>query len=361
MYCAASKSVAFFSGTRGNARSEAVVAAPRAIGSSASSSLASSPLSPEATPSTSNPPPPPLRQRLTAAAAAAAFSLPLLTIASAPLALAAATISPSDVVVDTARLIPDGREPALAARIRALESSSSGGSKGGDGKSGSFRVRLATRFRDDPAAPVDDDLRKAWRPDPSTVVVLADPSAPNMLRILPGEATGAKLSRGFYLELAARYGNLFVRREDGGDGAALENAMDALLTCLESPTGCKVVPGLPDDQRNLTTVFAAAAGFVAGFASRVRPSGFVSWRFGWLVVFSPLWGSLLINFGLAPILVRTDDKLPILINLAVFAAGVALFRASPLFAGEPGRDRAVLTKEGQRKMRESESDNSDGE
>ena len=95
----------------------------------------------------------------------------------------------------------------------------------------------------------------------------------------------------------------------------------------------------------------------------MRPSSFVTWRFGWLVVFAPLWGSLLINFGLAPILVRTDEKLPLLINLAVFAAGVALFRASPLFAGEPGRDRAVLTKEGQRRMREgeSESDASDSE
>ncbi len=247
--------------------------------------------------------------------------------------------------------MPDGSEPALAARIRALEDASS------------FRVRLATRFRDDPAAPSDDQLRKAFRPDPKTIVVLADPSAPNMLRILPGEATGAKLSRGFFLELSARYGNLFVRREDGGDGAALEKAMDALLTCLESSEGCKVVPGLPDDQRNLTTIFAAVAGFVAGFASRVRPSSFVTWRFGWLVVFAPLWGSLLINFGLAPILVRTDEKLPLLINLAVFAAGVALFRASPLFAGEPGRDRAVLTKEGQRRMREgeSESDASDSE
>ena len=293
-------------------------------------------------------------QRLAAAAAAAALFLTPVP----PAALAQASISPSDVVVDAARLIPDGKEPALAARIRALEQANKE-----TGVNESFRVRLATRFRDDPAAPTDDDLRKAWRPDPRTVVVLADPSAPNMLRILPGEATGAKLSRGFYLELAARFGNLFVRREDGGDGAALEKAMDVLLTCLESREGCSVVPGLPDDQRNLTTVFAAAAGFVAGFASRVRPFGPGGAAWSGLAVFSPLWGSLLVNFGLAPILVRTDDRLPVLVNLAVFALGVALFRASPLFAGEPGRDRDVLTKEGQRRLREreSESDNSDTE
>ena len=319
--------------------------------------------SPSTPASTSPHPSPPLlrRQRLAAAAAAAALSLPLLSPIPAAFAAQAASISisPSDVVIDSARLVPDGREPALAARIRALEASGTETGERG------FRVRLATRFRDDPSAPTDDDLRKTWRPDPRTVVVLADPSAPNMLRILPGEATGAKLSRGFFLELSARYGNLFVRREDGGDGAALEKAMDALLTCLESAEGCKVVPGLPDDQKGLTTIFAGVAGFVAGFASRVRPSSFVTWRFGWLIIFSPLWGSLLVNFGLAPILVRTDERLPIFINLAVFAAGVALFRASPLFAGEPGRDRAVLTKEGQRRMRESESegesDNSDSE
>jgi len=330
---------------RATKRREVVPVAAEAHRSERSSSLE------ESTSTSSTPPLPLRRQRLAAAAAAVALSLPAPLLVAVPpsfAALSSASVSASDVVVDTARLIPDGSEPALAARIRALE---------GNGGEGGFRVRLATRFRDDPAAPTDDDLRRAWRPDPSTVVVLADPSAPNMLRILPGEGTGAKLSRGFYLELAARYGNLFVRREDGGDGAALEKAMDALLTCLESETGCKVVPGLPDDQRNLTTVFAAVAGFVAGFASRVRPSSFVTWRYGWLLVFSPLWGSLLVNFGLAPILVRTDEKLPILINLAVFAAGVALFRASPLFAGEPGRDRAVLTKEGQRRMRESESEN----
>ena len=88
----------------------------------------------------------------------------------------------------------------------------------------------------------------------------------------------------------------------------------------------------------------------------MRPASFVTWRLGGVAVFAPLWGSLLVNFGLAPILVRTDERLPLLVNLAAFAAGVALFRASPLFAGEPGRDRAVLTKEGQKRMRESESE-----
>ena len=352
--------------SRGAAARRGAASASKRGGKVSDGARSPSPWSPEATsststtsPSVSAPRPPPLvGQRLAAAAAAAALSLPLL--APVPAALAqAASVSPSDVVVDAARLIPDGKEPALAARIRALEQAD--GEEGGGGGGGGFRVRLATRFRDDPAAPTDDDLRRAWRPDPRTVVVLADPSAPNMLRILPGEATGAKLSRGFFLELAARYGNLFVRREDGGDGAALEKAMDALLSCLESREGCSVVPGLPEDQRNLTTVFAAAAGFVAGFASRVRPFPSAAWS--GLVVFSPLWGSLLVNFGLAPILVRTDDRLPLLVNLAVFAAGVALFRASPLFAGEPGRDREVLTKEGQRRLRERESDaeNSDTE
>lgn len=44
------------------------------------------------------------------------------------------------------------------------------------------------------------------------------------------------------------------------------------------------------------------------------PSGFVQSRWVWVLLFSPVWGSLYINFGLGPIISRTEDKLPIIQN-----------------------------------------------
>lgn len=43
----------------------------------------------------------------------------------------------------------------------------------------------------------------------------------------------------------------------------------------------------------------------------------------WLLLFSPLWGSLFINFGLGPIVSRTDDMTPLLANTAAFLAAAA--------------------------------------
>jgi hypothetical protein len=54
---------------------------------------------------------------------------------------------------------------------------------------------------------------------------------------------------------------------------------------------------------------AAAAGAVAGIVQR---------RWVWLLLFSPLWGSLFVNFGLGPIVSRTEDVAPIAANTAAF-------------------------------------------
>jgi hypothetical protein len=47
-------------------------------------------------------------------------------------------------------------------------------------------------------------------------------------------------------------------------------------------------------------------------------TGIVQRRWVWLLLFSPLWGSLFINFGLGPIVSRTSDTLPIAANTAAF-------------------------------------------
>lgn len=52
-------------------------------------------------------------------------------------------------------------------------------------------------------------------------------------------------------------------------------------------------------------------------------AGFVQRKWVWLLIFSPLWASLFINFGLGPVVSRTDDKLPVIGNCLGFALGAA--------------------------------------
>lgn len=61
-----------------------------------------------------------------------------------------------------------------------------------------------------------------------------------------------------------------------------------------------------------------------GYALRAAScAGIVQRRWVWLLLFSPLWGSLFINFGLGPIVSRTSDLLPLAGNTAAFLASAA--------------------------------------
>jgi hypothetical protein len=246
-----------------------------------------------------------------------------------------ATLPP---IMDRARLVPDGAEPRLAARVADLEARTG------------WAVRLLTAFPDDAGAPRAEDLRAGWALGPRSVAVLADPSAPNLLRFFPGEAVLADaLPRRFFLELQARFGNMFERRKDGGDPEALGAALDALLACLEPGAGCGgAVPGLAPEQRALTALTSAAGGFVYGFATRV----------GAALPLAPLWAPLLLVYGLGPILTRLPPgvaALPAAVNVAAFIGAALLFRASPLFQ-RAGAARDSLTREGQARRMRSEDE-----
>lgn len=69
----------------------------------------------------------------------------------------------------------------------------------------------------------------------------------------------------------------------------------------------------------------------------VEIAGFVQRRWVWLLLFSPLWGSLFINFGLGPIVSRTDDLVPIAGNVLGFlAAALAPGLLQRLWDGDRG-------------------------
>jgi hypothetical protein len=55
----------------------------------------------------------------------------------------------------------------------------------------------------------------------------------------------------------------------------------------------------------------------------------------WLLIFSPLWASLFVNFGLGPVVSRTSDAAPVLANTAGFLAAAALTYLDRLAAPRP--------------------------
>ncbi|GBF92753.1 methanol dehydrogenase [Raphidocelis subcapitata] len=167
--------------------------------------------------------------------------------------------------------------------------------------------------------------RELWGPpDSRTLWLIVDPSSPNIINMTYiGDDVLFKLRRPFLQEVQSRYGNLFFVR-DNGESAAVQQATAALTQCLAAPEGCKVVPGLPSDQYFFTLAFSITGGLIAGFVSRIKPQGPVQRQWVWLLIFSPLWAPLFVNFGLGPVVSRTSDLAPILGNTAGFLAAAAL-------------------------------------
>jgi hypothetical protein len=58
-----------------------------------------------------------------------------------------------------------------------------------------------------------------------------------------------------------------------GESAAVLAAMSALVECLDRPDGCRVVPGVPQEQYVFTLWCAIAGGLVAGFVNKIEPQG----------------------------------------------------------------------------------------
>jgi hypothetical protein len=96
------------------------------------------------------------------------------------------------------------------------------------------------------------------------------------------------------------------------------------MGCLEKG-GCQVVPGLPQEQWLLTLCTSILGGLIVGFAAFPRhPERKVEWV--WVLLLSPLWVILFGVFGVAPIVTRTSDLLPLIRNaLGFLGAAVAAY------------------------------------
>ena len=205
-------------------------------------------------------------------------------------------------VIDLAKLLTDGQRQALEEELREFEDTSG------------WKLRVLTQYDRTPGLAV----REFWGLDDRSLLLVADERGGNLLNFNVGDALFALMPRTFWVELQTRYGHQFYVRDHGQDAAVLDS-LHAVKGCLNIG-GCQVVPGLPQEQWLLTLSTSILGGLIAGFAAFPRqPGRRVEW--GWVLLLSPLWVILFGVFGVAPIVTRTPELLPLIRNALGFGGG----------------------------------------
>lgn len=205
-------------------------------------------------------------------------------------------------VIDLAKLLTDGQRQALEDELQEFEDTSG------------WKLRVLTQYDRTPGLAV----REFWGLDDRSLLLVADERGGNLLNFNVGDALFALMPRTFWVELQTRYGNQFYVREHGQDAAVLDS-LHAVKGCLNIG-GCQVVPGLPQEQWLLTLSTSILGGLIVGFAAFPRqPGRRVEW--GWVLLLSPLWVILFGVFGVAPIVTRTPELLPLIRNALGFGGG----------------------------------------
>ena len=207
-------------------------------------------------------------------------------------------------VIDLAKILTDQQRERLEGHLNRFEQRTG------------WKLRVLTQYDRTPGLAVKD----FWGLDERSLLLLADERGGNLLNFNVGDALYALMPRTYWVELQTRFGNQYYVRDHGQD-AAIEDSLAAVETCLERG-GCQVVPGLPQEQWILTLVTSILGGLIVGFAAYPRkPEHTVEWA--WVLLLSPLWVILFGVFGVAPIVTRTNDLLPLLRNLLGFSGAIA--------------------------------------
>jgi hypothetical protein len=224
-------------------------------------------------------------------------------------------------VIDLAKLLTDGQRQALEDELQEFEDTSG------------WKLRVLTQYDRTPGLAVRD----FWGLDDRSLLLIADERGGNLLNFNVGDALFALMPRTFWVELQTRYGNQFYVREHGQDAAVLDS-LHAVKGCLNIG-GCQVVPGLPQEQWLLTLSTSILGGLIAGFAGFPRqPGRRVEW--GWVLLLSPLWVILFGVFGVAPIVTRTPELLPLIRNALGFLGGaVGAYLVAQLTVGRRLREK----------------------
>lgn len=206
-------------------------------------------------------------------------------------------------VIDLAKAFTDSQRTALEEELSTVEAESG------------WKLRVLTQYERTPGLAVKD----FWQLDERSLLLVADPRGGNLLNFNVGDALFALMPRTYWVELQTRFGNQYYVRDHGEDGA-IRDALAAVELCLDRG-GCQVVPGLPQEQWVLTLVTSILGGLIVGFAAYPRqPGRTVEWT--WVLLLSPLWIILFGVFGVAPIVTRTNDLLPLARNALGFSGAV---------------------------------------
>jgi hypothetical protein len=213
-------------------------------------------------------------------------------------------------IIDLAKILTPIQEDNLAKELEQFEAETG------------WKLRVLTQYDRTPGLAV----KNYWGLDDKSVLLIADQRGGNLLNFNVGDALYPLLPRTFWVELQTRFGNLFFIRDNGEDESILES-LASIELCLRQ-NGCRVVPGLPDEQWILTMISSLIGGIVCGFAAIPRkPGDAIAWQ--WALIFSPLWGILFIAFGIGPVVSRTAEWLPLLRNVAAFLIGALVAFLTP--------------------------------
>lgn len=208
-------------------------------------------------------------------------------------------------VIDLARALTDNQRSDLERELDDFETSSG------------WKLRVLTQYERTPGLAVKD----FWDLDERSLLLVADARGGNLLNFNVGDALFALMPRTFWVELQTRYGNQYYVRDHGEDGAIVD-ALRSVEGCL-TRGGCQVVPGLPQEQWVLTLCTSLLGGLIVGFAAYPRhPDRLIEWT--WVLLLSPLWVILFGIFGVAPIVTRTNDVLPLVRNGLGFLGAAVL-------------------------------------
>jgi hypothetical protein len=215
-------------------------------------------------------------------------------------------------IVDLANFLPDVQEDRMIEDINDFEAETG------------WKLRVLTQYDRSPGRAVIP----FWGLDDKSILLVADARGGNLLAFSIGDAVYELMPRTFWIEMQARFGNMYYIRENG-ENLAITEALDTVKGCLMQG-GCNVVPGLPREQWILTLVTSIVGGLIFGFAAIPRkPTQTFAWQ--WVLIMSPLWGILFIAFGIGPVVTRTHDFLPLFRNLMGFALGILVAYLSPMF------------------------------
>ncbi len=202
-------------------------------------------------------------------------------------------------IIDLAKALSEKQRLNLEASLNSYEEETG------------WKIRVLSQYEKTPGLAVKD----YWDLDETSLLIIADPRGGNLLSFNVGDAYFALMPRIFWVELQTRFGNQFYVRDNGEDGAILAS-IKAVETCLDRG-GCELVPGLPQEQWQWTLLTSLLGGIIAGFASSPRKSN-ESFSIGWLLLLSPLWVMLFGIFGIASVVTRTNDILPLMRNILGF-------------------------------------------